>query len=81
MIKDPLKLGRGLIVAAAWLVWFFTGYAYAQMHGPIKSFLSTMSRAETAVFACWLLVSTCLLYYAVAAIIRGLASSPNQPRA
>jgi len=81
MSKDPVTLARGIILGLAWLAWFFAGFAYGQMHGPIKAFLGSMSQQQTAFFACWLLVSISLLYYAVVTIIRGLTGSSNRPRA
>ena len=81
MVRDPATFKRGFMLSAAWLAWFLAGYAYAQFHGPIPSFFNRMSQVEKVASAFWFVVSTSLLYYAIAITIRGLTGSSIRPRA
>jgi hypothetical protein len=73
-------LGRGFILGVAWLFWFVGGIAYAQMHGPVRPWLSEMSQVDKLFIAAWVIVSASLLFYAIAFTLRGLAGSKTLPR-
>ena len=74
MQKNPMALGRGLVIGVAWLTWFLAGYVYATMHGPMSTLASRLSPPEKIAFAIWLLVSATLLFYAVVHLIRAFIS-------
>lgn len=81
MAKDPSTLGRGLFFGAAWLLWLLAGYAYVRMHNAIPGeFLHSLSQAGKIMVGGWVLVSTTLLFYAIALTIRGFAGQSGAPR-
>lgn len=75
MTKDPSTLGRGLMFGIAWLIWLLGGYAYLRMHGAA---LGDFSAPDKIVLSAWTLVSTGLLFYAIALALRGLGVKPGR---
>ena len=81
MTRDPLALGRGLVFGAVWLVWLAGGYAFTEMHRPIRTWLREAPQLEQLGAVVWVLISTVLLACAIMYSIRAFAGSRQQPRA
>lgn len=76
-MKNKPAFKRGLLVFAVWLVWFFSGAAYA-LGGNAASFsLSETTPAFKIFFSLWAMVSASLLFYSLKTVASSFRHPPN----